>query len=184
MSHPGLETNTNLTPPLRGLIAYGIFFLYGWILYNCYELLDVFCQRAWPHFYIGIFFTGLYCAFLIFEPVNNKHWAHITGIAIGSIGIWALIYGLLGLFCRYLNKPSPLVRYFSDASYWMYLIHVPIIIFIAGTILPYSLHPVLKFLVVYIITNLICVITYDLFVRSSFIGAFLNGKRNPRGLPK
>ena len=36
-----------------------------------------------------------------------------------------MTYGLIGLFLRYMGKPSPRWRYMADASYWIYIVHGP-----------------------------------------------------------
>src|SRR5690606_5436176 len=35
MRQPGFETSTSLTPPLRILAAYAVFFAFGWFAYKC-----------------------------------------------------------------------------------------------------------------------------------------------------
>jgi hypothetical protein len=40
MSMAGLETSTSVTPPLRIVIAYGVFFAFGWLLYTRRDLLQ------------------------------------------------------------------------------------------------------------------------------------------------
>ena len=41
--------------------------------------------------------------------------------------MWLLTYGLFGLFLRYMSHPSPRWRYMADASYWIYIVHVPFV---------------------------------------------------------
>ncbi|MCG8325807.1 MAG: acyltransferase family protein, partial [Thiotrichales bacterium] len=99
MNHAGFETNTTLTPPITGLIAYFIFFIYGWILYFSDDLLQTFSERTWPHLITGSIFCTVYCYLLIIEPESSLENFHFIAVVTGSIGMWNLIYGLLGLFC-------------------------------------------------------------------------------------
>jgi peptidoglycan/LPS O-acetylase OafA/YrhL len=40
---------------------------------------------------------------------------------------WTMSLGLIGLFCRLFPDPHPAVAWLADASYWMYLVHVPLV---------------------------------------------------------
>ena len=35
------------------------------------------------------------------------------------------LFSITGLFIRYFSSPSLRMRYISDASYWVYIIHMP-----------------------------------------------------------
>ncbi len=94
-----------------------------------------------------------------------------------------LFFGLTGLFMRYLDKPSARIRYVVDASYWVYLIHLPFTIWIPGLLVGTGMSVWFRMLIVLMATTLACFVTYDLFVRSSFVGRVLNGRRYTRGLP-
>jgi peptidoglycan/LPS O-acetylase OafA/YrhL len=74
------------------------------------------------------------------------------------------------------------MRYISDASYWVYLVHIPIVIYIPSLIFEWQVPAMLKFLTVLSVTTIICFGTYHLFVRSTFIGKFLNGRKYSRKL--
>jgi len=41
---------------------------------------------------------------------------------------WGMSLGLIGLFHRYFSRPSIRIRWLADASYWMYLAHLPLVI--------------------------------------------------------
>ena len=41
--------------------------------------------------------------------------------------MWFIAYSLIGLFLRYFDKPSPRWRYLADASYWIYIVPVPVV---------------------------------------------------------
>jgi peptidoglycan/LPS O-acetylase OafA/YrhL len=97
--------------------------------------------------------------------------------------VWMLFFGFTGLFLRYLDRPSRRVRYVVDASYWVYLVHLPCTIWIPGLIVGTDLTVWPRIGIVLIGTTIICFATYALFVRSTWIGKVLNGRRYSRGLP-
>jgi glucan biosynthesis protein C len=98
--------------------------------------------------------------------------------------IWNAIWGFLGLFLLTTDRNIPFIRYFVDGSYWVYIIHLPLTIWIPGLIANTELGAFSKFSITLLSTTVIGFVTYDLFVRSTFIGAILNGRRWPRALGK
>jgi len=180
-----LETSDSFLPPLRILVAYGVFFSFGWLLYNRRMLLPTFSQRLWRKFFVGFIFFGVY--------VFSAGRAFITGptvglhlLAIGSLAtaMWFFIYGFLGFFLHYLEKPIPLARYMADASYWMYLVHLPCTIVLPVFLSTLPLPTFVKFSTVLGTTTFLTVVTYHYWVRATMIGQVLNGRRYPRTLPR
>jgi hypothetical protein len=184
MQEWALDTSDSFLPPLRILAAYGVFFLFGWLLYNRRVLLSTFSQRAWRNFFVGVIFFGLY-VFCIGRAFMTGPTAGIHILAIGSLAaaMWFFIYGFLGLFLRYLERPIPLARYMADASYWMYLVHLPCTIVLPAVLSNAPLPPIVKFSVVLGTTTFLTVVTYHYWVRATGIGQVLNGRRYPRTLP-
>jgi len=182
MHRPTIETSAALVPPIRVLAAYGVFFTYGWLLYSQRDLVDSFAARWRSTFAAGLAATVAYIAVLIarrsFDPVS---W-HISAVVMDALAVWLLIFGITGAFVRYLSNARPLVRYVSDASYWMYLLHVVPITFCAGLLARSDAPALVKFGVVLSFTTGVTVITYHYFVRSTALGALLNGRRQPRRL--
>ncbi|EUA19234.1 acyltransferase family protein [Mycobacterium xenopi 4042] len=84
---------------------------------------------------------------------------------------------------RFLDEPTPRVRYLSDASYWMYLVHVPIVWLLQASLLRWPLHWSVKFSLVISVTTALLLASYHWLVRSTFVGVFLNGRRYPKSSP-
>jgi hypothetical protein len=74
------------------------------------------------------------------------------------------------------------MRYVSDASYWVYLLHLPLTLLIPGLIADWPLPATLKMLFVVLSTTSICFVSYHYMVRGTFIGKFLNGRKYSRKL--
>ena len=47
-----------------------------------------------------------------------------------ALTTWLLVFGVTGLFVRYCARPIGWVRYLADASYWLYLAHFPLMVWI------------------------------------------------------
>ena len=184
MKYWTLDYSSSPLPPLRILTAYSVFFIVGWLIFKRREVLEGFKPRAWEHFVIGLACHGLY-QFFYHQGYGDDAAVrtHVLAIACLALSIWYLIYGFLGLFLRYLDRPSHYWRYMSDASYWMYIIHMPITVLLPPLLADYPLPSGVKFSLVLGATTAITLVTYHYWVRGTFIGERLNGRRYPRIAP-
>lgn len=74
------------------------------------------------------------------------------------------------------------MRYISDASYWVYLLHLGFTGILPGIIAEFNIPGPLKALIVCTVTTIICFVTYHFLVKTTFIGKFLNGRTYSRKL--
>jgi glucan biosynthesis protein C len=180
MKTPTIETSAALVPPVRILVAYGVFFAFGWLLFSQRELVASFAARWRSMFAAGMAAAVAYIAVLLarrsLDPVS---W-HVSAVIADAVAVWLLIFGITGAFVRYLSTPRPLIRYFSDASYWMYLLHVIPITWCAGLLARSNAPAFAKFGIVLGIAVAVTVVTYHYFVRSTAVGELLNGRRYQR----
>ena len=87
------------------------------------------------------------------------------------------ILGHIAFFMHLFKEQSRRLRYFSDGSYWFYLIHLPIVVGLQLLLFNFDLSPWFKATFVVVATTVLSMITYDLFIRYTFIGTMLNGKK-------
>jgi glucan biosynthesis protein C len=97
-----------------------------------------------------------------------------------ALASWCWCFASLGAAVRFLGQPSPRTRYLSDASYWMYLVHLPIIWLLQAWILRWPLHWSVKFSLILAVSMVLLLASYHWLVRGTFVGVFLNGRRYPR----
>jgi glucan biosynthesis protein C len=180
MQKPALDTETSFLVAPKILLAYGVFVGFGWVLYLNRDQVDGFARRAWAYIAAGFLLSCAYLAYILLS--NGAMMA--AGKALAAASMWTLIYGFIGLFVRYYDHPRPLGRYLADASYWLYLVHLPLTVWVPGLMNGWNAPAVLKAAITFGVTATVCVVTYHYFVRSTAIGALLNGKRFPRGLPE
>ncbi len=181
--HMGLlETIPSLTPAPRIILAYGVFFASGWLLYGQRDLLPRLEAGAgrclWGSLGLLPFILGGVAVTVRGYP-GDPTLAHGVVVVMGALITWLMIFGLTGWFLRRFRAEHPLARYLADASYWVYLVHLPLIIWSAGLLAPVVLPALVKFLVVISVACALSLLTYDLWVRPGFVGAALNGKRYP-----
>ena len=155
-------------PNIKALAFYAIFYFFGWFLYQSRTQLPTFQQHAWL---LTLLAFGLVAVqFIGIEfPLLSRF--------INAILAWCFVYGITGLFFRFFSQPSNSMRYISDASYWIYLIHLPLTILLPTLLIGWTIPALFKFLIVVIAASMICLVTYHYGVRGTFIGQFLNGRR-------
>ncbi len=99
--------------------------------------------------------------------------------------VWMIIRALFALFQRIANRPSPAVRYLSDASYSVYLFHHLVVIVAATLLIPVGLPPALKFFMVLATAAIVSLAAYHLLIRRSPLLSYLfNGAIRPGSGPR
>ena len=112
-----------------------------------------------------------------FELAGSEEARHLLSNLGESLYVWLMVFGSIGLFRRMLSGERTWVRYLSDSAYWLYLVHLPLILLGQWFVREWPLSPFIKFPLVCGAVTLFLLGTYQLFVRYTPIGTFLNGKR-------
>jgi glucan biosynthesis protein C len=95
----------------------------------------------------------------ITEPagfVGNGHWQSAVYALWDSIFAVGMCLGLLTLFRRFFNEESRFGRFLSQQSYAVYILHTPIVVFLAVALMGVDLENLLKFGMVAVIAVPIC----------------------------
>jgi peptidoglycan/LPS O-acetylase OafA/YrhL len=175
MGTSSVDTSNSFIPDYNTFMYYFVFYMIGWVLFKSKHLLETFVSYDWLNIAIGmlLFFT---------YAIMRDDFSYEAAIVLKSIMVWLLIFGITGLFIRFGSRHSAKMRYISDASYWVYLLHLPLTAFLPSLLVDWDIPATFKFLTVASISTLICFFTYHYFVRSTFIGKFLNGRKYSRKL--
>lgn len=176
MNRSWVATSTSLIPDLNTFLFYFYFYMIGWMLFKSKSLLSSFKK------YDSLFTISGLVLFTWYFFTDMSDMSMWSIISIKAVCCWLFIFGITGLFIRFASSHSPIMRYVSDSSYWVYLIHLPLTAIIPGLIADWSLPGSIKFLFVMTTTAVICFATYHYFVRSTFIGEFLNGRKYSKKL--
>lgn len=188
MQHWGMDTpDKSLIPNIPVSLIYGGFFIFGWLLHRQAELMQHFAKLSWIKLFFCVI-SGVIALKVSAYEIQLAH-SHYIWIKAGfmfsyAILMWSLISLTIGVCKHLFKRPSKIIRYIADASYWLYLIHLPIVIWLQIVFAELPLHWSLKLLSICAITIGLSILIYDVLVRSTFIGAILNGKRKPRILFK
>ncbi len=96
-----------------------------------------------------------------------------------ALVMWLLIFGTLGFFQASCPDHSPAWRYVADSSYWIYLVHLPLVAFIQIWMASWPWPGAVKFALLILIAFTALFASYHYLVRSTFIGRMLNGQSYP-----
>ncbi|WP_228850469.1 acyltransferase family protein [Aegicerativicinus sediminis] len=170
-----VATSTSFTLDFNTFLYYFSFYIFGWVLYKSKHLLDTFMKHDWLNTIIGITLFTLYF-------FMEGSWSFSVNVIVKSLMVWTFIFGITGLFIRYGSNHSAKMRYISDSSYWVYLVHLSFTALIPSLIVEWPIPSTLKFLFVLTTTGIISFVSYHYLVRGTFIGKFLNGRKYSRKL--
>jgi glucans biosynthesis protein C len=180
----GLPAPMSLIPDIGALIAYGLFFGFGWLLHRQQALLST-LSRRWPVY--GALALAMW-AFCRIIGGSTPHWGPflrtgelVTYTTSYAMGAWFWSFALIGFAVRYLAGYSTVRRYLADSSYWLYLMHIPALIFFEGLLHPLAWPAIVKYLLAIVGAVSLLLLSYHYLVRFTFIGATLNGRRRRRG---
>ena len=181
----GIPTpDQSLVPNLAAAVGYSMAFALGWLLHRQIKLLQRWAAH-WP-VAIAVAVAATVAALAILGPaetirVPSEDKASILYYFAYAVGAWAWTIGGIGLALRTMATESRARRYIADASYWVYIVHLPIVMALQTALSGVPLPPGIKFPLLLALTFGLCFGSYHLLVRRSFIGQWLNGRRYRRG---
>jgi glucan biosynthesis protein C len=176
----GLPAPMSLMPDSGALLAYGLFFGFGWLLHRQQGLLSL-LSKHWLAYCVLAVVLWVVCRAI---GGSTPHWGPYlrTGELVAYtasyvMGSWCWAFALIGVALRYLSSYSAGRRYLADSSYWVYLMHIPALIFFEGLLHPLPWPAIVKYLLSIAGAVPILLLSYHYLVRFTFIGATLNGRR-------
>lgn len=183
----GIPTpDQSFVPRAASLVGYGTAVAFGWLLQRQVDLLAAW-SRLWPLHLGGAIVATVGC--LLMTGIAPPLVPAVPGapVSIGfalayGIGIWCWSFALIGLAVRFLDQPHTAVRDTADASYWIYLAHMPVVVAMQVLVGKLPWHWSVKFPLVLGVSLVVLFASYRYLVRPTVIGQVLNGRRHPRRL--
>ena len=178
----GIPTpDQSVIPQLPATVAFGTAFVFGWCVHRVPAALAAMSARWLPHLALAIASSATCLYVLHTQPLfGMPHAPKLTFALAFGASIWSWVFALTGLALRYLHRPSPVRRYIADASYWVYLAHLPVVAALQVGVGDWPLHWSLKYPLVVGVSLALLFLSYHYLVRSTVIGQVLNGKTYPR----
>lgn len=170
-----------LVPNLSALVGFGTAFAFGWFLDRQQTLLTVW-QRGWFVYWAAAVALTVYCARTMSAVTSGAELPSALGesslnAAAYPLAIWAWCLALLGTATRFLSGENCVIRYLADSSYWIYLVHLPVVVALQVWVTQWPLAWQVKYPLIVAVAIPILVGSYQLLVRNTFLGAWLNGRR-------
>jgi len=183
----GADTSITVIPDPEVFAFYGLFFVFGALYYECRDTAAR-LGRRWPLLLaIGLVVvfppaidmaTGI---FGVVDDVLDVSVQRIIGVSLEAAFAWVMVFCFMGMARALLKRERPFVRYLSDSAYWLYLAHLPLVIFAQSIVARWDLPWPVKLALVLGSVLTILLVSYRYLVRYTFVGAFLNGPRSRAG---
>lgn len=165
-----VEPWTGIVPKTGQILYYAYFFGLGYLIYLKPDFLFKHEKLRYCYLLVGVILIPV----ISYVQDSIPYWAYSILLSIQTN---LLILGHIAVFMNIFKRESPIVRYFSDASYWFYLIHFPIVVGLQMLLMNFNISVWLKCFIVISTTTFFSIITYEYFVRYTWIGTILNGKK-------
>lgn len=179
----GPDASVGLVPIPSVLLYYAVFFFFGaiyWDMDDKQGQLGRWWQVTLPVALLLVFPIGLDLVsgtFGFISPLENESTNVLAGNCLQATFAWLMTFGSIGLFRRLLSSENKILRYISDSSYWLYLVHLPLVILAQWLVRDWPLPAFVKFAGVTIVISAFLLLTYAYGVRYTFLGRLLNGPR-------
>ena len=118
------------------------------------------------------------------EGIFHNEWSKVVVVFIRAQLCWAMCLAFIGLAHKYLNRPSPIVRYLADSAYWVYWIHLPITFSISKYFQQMGyVNSLIRSYLVLAISVVLIYWSYNTFVRYTLLGDYFMGRRKDKTQP-
>lgn len=170
----------SLYPNFAALVSGGTGFVFGWLLQRQTALLQTLARFYGLHLLIALAAT-IYCLGRVgLTPAFDSAPQNMHTLAFAysyCIGAWSWTFAIIAIAQRYCSAHSQLRRTIADASYWVYIVHLPIVMAVQVTFSLVKWPWWLEYPLALGIGFALMFGGYFLFVRGRWIGNLLNGKR-------
>ncbi|WP_082567736.1 ATP-binding cassette domain-containing protein [Pelomonas sp. Root1217] len=182
MPWAGIPTpDQSLIPQLPATVGYGTALAFGWLVQRAPGALAALRERWLPHLALALASSAVCLYVLKTQPVfgmPDQPKLIFTLAFVASAWCWS--FAITGAALRFLSAHSPALRYVADASYWIYLAHLPVVAALQVWVGDWPLHWSLKYPFIVATSLALLFLSYHWGVRSTVIGKLLNGRAYPR----
>lgn len=180
----GIPTpDAGLVPETSALVGFGLAFGVGVLLDRRRDLLKR--MEVWAPAWLGLALGAGTTALMlsggpapVLTPMTDPATKAMTAAAFG-VATYASMFAVVGLALRFWSGRSALRRYLADASYWIYIVHLPLVMAAQVVVKDWPLLWPVKLMIVVVGVMAVCLAGYELTVRHGFMGRWLNGRRVP-----
>jgi len=180
----GIPTpDSSLIPQVPATVGFGTAFIFGWLVNRSGTALDAITRGWFVHLVLGIVATGWLLHTMHATPMAQPGLTKTLFALVFGVAVWGWVLGLTGAALRFLSNYSAVRRYIADASYWIYLAHLPVVAALAVWVGHWQLHWSVKYPFILVVSFAVLFLSYHFLVRPTFIGKLLNGRKYPLRKP-
>ena len=159
-------------------LFYLFYFIYGFLLFSDARFFRAIDKQAWVALAAGVVLVGL----SVFMTETNMHIESTVERFLGTFDRWCWVIAFLGLGHRFLNRTNRLLRYLTEATYPIYILHYMILALIGYAIAGLGWPVELKYLTILSLTVAATLLAYDLLVKRTNVTRFLFGMKPKRAV--
>ena len=197
-----LPSESHLDAAINDLSYYMVFYFFGVGLYHCKEFFGKLARNLkWNLVLIFTFVFWIHAATDAIDihrspVVDINSWKPQSfqvfweGVFYGGTGryltiyvrcllCWSFCFALLALGQKFFSRKNEFVRYFADASYWVYWVHLPVTFYFSVLLQPVEINTLFKAYLAIVISTVLIMSMYMLFVRNTILGDYFCGWRKP-----
>ncbi|MEM8648369.1 MAG: acyltransferase family protein, partial [Pseudomonadota bacterium] len=170
-------------PNTQALVTYGLAFTLGWVLHRQIQALDMLRRRAPFYLLLAGALTAGCLALLDGKPSTIPvldGQMKVAYAAAYGLAIWYWSLGLVGAALALFPRENASIRYLADSSYWLYLIHLPLVMALQVWVMKWPWPAEAKYMFILGTSVPLMLLSYQFLVRNSFIGVLLNGRKKGR----
>jgi glucan biosynthesis protein C len=189
--HAPIPAPEQFMPQLWSFGFFGLFFLFGYGLFSYQDFLDQLQPYVWVMLVISV---AAYTVFFQMIPQQMSMQEIMTLMAtspeidfkqagLACLQAYISVFMSLALLIigrSLFDKQSPSMKLIADSSYWVYIIHLPVLWLLQFVMLDTEWPLLIEFLISSLGTILIGLVSYLLLVRWTPIGWLLNGRKTAK----
>jgi len=170
MPSPGIETPRSFAPNGAVFLCYGVFFLAGWMLALDPQSIAALKRGAWWRIGGGMLalFASVALSIAWFVAISGGRAQDDGGMRAlfvvtqltTALAAWLLALGGAGAAERIFTASSRVVRFVVDSSYWVYLVHLPVAVFVVGVFAPWQAAGFVKMCMAIAVTAALSFLSY------------------------
>ena len=197
----GDESKPIFPPNVPDLLYGAMFFFYGCGLWARRALIADLKRPATLAVLWAAAFSGYALHLVMLEVLRETggtgagvkaEWLALAEVLARGAAVVLLTLAQIGSFEAVFNTPRRWVRWTAEASYWIYLVHLPVVAWLTfwlahldragrlATLTGFPWSAELKFLAATAATTVLGLLTYRYLVRDTPLGTLLNGRRSRR----
>ncbi|MDU0354329.1 acyltransferase family protein [Paraglaciecola aquimarina] len=192
--HAPLPAPEQFMPQLWSFGFYGLFYLFGYGLYKHEQFLDTLKPYTWLMLITAILAYAAFHSTLGGEVSMQQVMENASQspkLSWRQVGIAALQAYTGVNMCLFLlvtgktifSQQNVAMRAIANSSYWIYIVHLPVLWVIQFALLDVQLPLLLEFLISSLGTLAIGYLSYLVLIKHTPIGWLLNGKKTKEILP-